>query len=224
MCNDSVRSPLPLVEPERNEKCEAHGKIGVDVRVAPFVRAPSPIEGEEQEGCSDNEKKAANWVTCPGPLLKGHSRIVGPLLWPVEGKEAQRSESVERYLDPENVPPSRGANVGDCTSCEASDAESVSYEVDDRGTSCEYLQTTHCARSSRESIGQRSIFEGQDFRRNGLDNGNCCQRRTNKDTAANEHAHRGGFCANDAAYASNEWWNSGKHFAVQHIRQSAYKG
>lgn len=81
-----------------------------------------------------------------------------------------------------------------------------------------YLQTTHGSCKSRQSIGECSIFHRQNFRRNGLDDGNGRQSGADEDAASDQHAHGGGLGADDTSNTGNERRNGSEQLSIQYIR------
>jgi len=75
---------LVTVETKGNEEDNADNKISAYVRIAPWIRATCPVERQKHQGSSSNEKKGADRVASPHPLLEAHPWIVGAFLWPVE--------------------------------------------------------------------------------------------------------------------------------------------
>lgn len=94
MCNNTIRPALPLIEAECDEENQADREVGAHVWFAPLIRTASPVEREQQKRCGNDDEEAADWIARPCPLLETHFRVVGALLWPVEGEETKRSEAV----------------------------------------------------------------------------------------------------------------------------------
>lgn len=95
------------------------------MRITPVVSATRPIQCQEHQSRAHNEQETADGVACPSPLFKRHSWVICTLLGPIEGEDSERGGGVKRCLDPENITPSRFANVGDSARSQTADSEQL---------------------------------------------------------------------------------------------------
>jgi hypothetical protein len=99
-CHDLVLNLQPnigsevTVYTEGNEKHDANSEVGTYMWVAPFICTTCPVESQKHQGSSGDKEETANRVTSPNKLFKAHFRVVGAFLGPIEGKEADRCETV----------------------------------------------------------------------------------------------------------------------------------
>ena len=64
-----------------------------------------------------------------------------------------------------------------------------------------YEQSANSTSHEREAVRQGSVFQRQDLRRDGLNDGNRCERRADKYPSTYQHAHRccfgGDYCTDE---------------------------
>jgi len=165
------------------------------MRIAPCVRAASPVQGEEHQGRAADKQCGANGVTSPHNLRDGHLGILDILGRPVEQEEAHRRGAVEGRLHPEDVPPAAAVDGRDCARDKRSNStKGVSYLSHVRLHLRGCLLDSQAAQGSGEeckTVGNGAVLQGQHLGWDGLDNGDGGQRCANEDAAADEHAHRG---------------------------------
>ena len=103
MCDYPIRSPLPFVQAEREQKPETQSQRRRYVGITPRVGTSGPVQGKEEEGSGADEEDGADGVDFPEDLLEGHAWVVGALLGPVEEVDAQACRKVEGCLHPEDA-------------------------------------------------------------------------------------------------------------------------